>query len=137
MPTLPITAQYKSGMQSMLVIPFLISFSLSVYPPKEADALFVTTNFLASLQQSRGVCPGTAPDESCNVTTPCVNMTVTTNGINAGMCNSSANFCDIYAWCPAEQYSANMPPNNELTGVENFTVFIRSSVKFPKWNVMR
>ncbi len=60
---------------------------------------------------------------------------ITTNGINTGICNISANYCSIYAWCQPEPPTANAPPSNYLYGVENFTIFIRVTVHFPTFGV--
>lgn len=58
---------WLSGMFMMLVksknetmSSFLKSFSISqVYPPKEENAVFLTTNFQSTLDQVRGICKGT------------------------------------------------------------------------------
>ena len=72
-----LSTQVRQAFLTPIITPYSNS---SVFPPKEADALFVTTNFLLSPKQYRGICDGTAPDEDCDKNSQCVNMTVTTNG---------------------------------------------------------
>jgi hypothetical protein len=52
-------------------------------------------------------------------------------GITTGDCNRSVNYCELYAWCKLEDPLQN-PPHNILQGVRNFSVFVRSTVKFPR-----
>jgi len=105
-----------------------------VYPPKEADALFVTTNFQLTTNQSRGVCSGSDIDtESCSKS--CIFGSSTLNGINTGECDNSTGFCKLYAWCGLEPLMNTTYPQNILQGIQNFTVFMRVSVKFPTFNV--
>jgi P2X purinoceptor 4 len=103
-----------------------------VYPPKETDALFITTNYWQTIGQTRGICDGVDQSEKC----PCSSLTPTLNGVEVGTCNNATNFCQLYAWCPVE----NEPKGNTqniLTGSENFSVFMRVSVKFPVYNILR
>eukprot|EP01116_Phalansterium_solitarium_P001440 TRINITY_DN11237_c0_g1_i2.p1 TRINITY_DN11237_c0_g1~~TRINITY_DN11237_c0_g1_i2.p1 ORF type:complete len:425 (-),score=130.85 TRINITY_DN11237_c0_g1_i2:222-1496(-) len=106
-----------------------------VYPAQESNALFVTTNFLSTPQQHRSICNGTDPaTESCNDGSQCSPFRDTLNGIDTGNCGVNG-FCDLYAWCPLEDGSEELP-DNIIQGVNNFTVFIRVTAKFPKFNVI-
>lgn len=65
-----------------------------IQPPLEADALFVTTAFLETLNQTKRTCSGAAADETCaiyadGVTDTCSIGTFTTNGIVSGPCVSA------------------------------------------------
>jgi hypothetical protein len=100
-----------------------------VYPPKEPEALFVTTNFHETLEQSRQICTGSDESEKC----PCTPYDSTLNGINTGTCNQTAGYCQLYAWCPLENEGPTVK-NNTLAGIQQFSIFVRSTVRFPKWN---
>jgi len=105
-----------------------------VNPPTEMNALFVTTNFFITTNQHRGICAGSDPEEFCNKT--CVQYKHTPNGIETGNCSTdSPLFCDVYAWCPIEP--AHPIGNNVIKDVVNFTVFVKNSVRFPKWGIVR
>lgn len=60
-------------------------------------------------------------------------------GINTGVCNTTAGYCMLYAWassdkCPQENKNSTQ---NILVGAGNFSIFIRVTVKFPKFGVTR
>uniref|UniRef100_A0AAY4A4W3 P2X purinoceptor n=1 Tax=Denticeps clupeoides TaxID=299321 RepID=A0AAY4A4W3_9TELE len=56
------------------------------------------------------------------------------NGLMTGKCvpfNATLKTCEIKGWCPAEIDSIKMNPMME---VENFTIFIKNSIRFPLFN---
>ncbi|KAG7458491.1 hypothetical protein MATL_G00220820 [Megalops atlanticus] len=56
------------------------------------------------------------------------------NGLMTGRCvtfNSSLKTCEITGWCPAEIDYIETEPMME---VENFTIFIKNSIRFPLFN---
>jgi len=67
------------------------------------------------------------------------------NGVATGKCvNSTLNetvgeVCEIHAWCPVEWIK--IPSNDSyvasLGASENFTVFIKNNIEFPKFGVQR
>jgi len=99
-----------------------------VYPPKENDALFVTTAVTQTKGQYRGVCLGKDSDEKC----PCTRNKLTSNGIETGVCNDTSNLCYISSWCPIANNS--ITASQPLNFIQDFTVFVRVTVKFPKFN---
>lgn len=103
-----------------------------VYPPKEPDALFMTTNFQLIPMQTRGICNSTVPCSS-NSNCPTLQSSADDNGIYDGICDPYSSNCSIYAWCPPE--ASDEIPTNYLNGVQNFTVFIRVTIKFPALGV--
>jgi len=100
-----------------------------VYPFKEQDAFFITTNYQVTYGQQRGLCYDNS-SLSCNETCP-FNMSVGA-GITNGTC-SDDGFCWMYAWCPMESIIAESKP---LTGIPEFTVFTKINAKFPTYNVL-
>ena len=96
----------------------------TVLPALENNAAFVTTHF-QSVDQVRGVCTGEDPTEQC----PCTPMRATVHGVETGVCNTTADYCQLHAWCPVES-RANVP-SYTLNGVTNMTLFLRVTVRFP------
>uniref|UniRef100_A0A3Q3JXT9 P2X purinoceptor n=1 Tax=Monopterus albus TaxID=43700 RepID=A0A3Q3JXT9_MONAL len=60
-----------------------------------------------------------------------------TPGVITGVClkpsNDSAGFCEIEGWCPAENDKVTVDPMD----VKNFTIFIKNSIRFPRFGVTR
>jgi len=100
-----------------------------VIPPLEADAIFILTGFI-NTYQTRDVCPSTT---SCKSDSDC-QSSLTPNGLILPSCNISAGgFCMIEGWCPLENdTAAAIVP---LYGLENSTIFLRSSVNYFTFNI--
>jgi len=101
-----------------------------VVPPTEADALFVTTGFIKTIQQ-RDICDSTTKcttDEDCK-------PALTPNGEILGDCDTTSGFCRIQGWCPLE--SDKISSIQTLEAVSDITVFMRSSVKYETFNVFQ
>ncbi len=65
--------------------------------------MFVTTSFFTTPSQTRGVCSSTVAcqsDANCpsGLTTP----GSTPVGVLTGTCNTTAQLCEMSAWCPVE-----------------------------------
>ncbi|XP_053938603.1 P2X purinoceptor 6 isoform X3 [Cuculus canorus] len=106
------------------------------------NGLFLVTNFIATVQQSQGTCPESpaVPDAQCveDVDCPMGNPVSRGNGIRTGKCvmfNSTHSTCEIYGWCPVE--SSTLPRKPLLAEAENFTLFIKNTVHFTKFNFSR
>ncbi|KFR08042.1 P2X purinoceptor 6, partial [Opisthocomus hoazin] len=57
------------------------------------------------------------------------------NGIKTGKCvtfNTTHSTCEIYGWCPVENNT--LPRKPLLAEAENFTLFIKNTVHFTKFN---
>ncbi|KAJ4459408.1 putative P2X purinoceptor 5 [Paratrimastix pyriformis] len=107
-----------------------------VQPPKESDALFLTIGYQITTNQSRGSCeskPENVTDERC---TPdgngCQPGAPSSWGIQTGACGPNGH-CMVRAWCPVEDPAGVIYP---VHGLEKMTVFIRSTVRFPRWGVV-
>ena len=115
---------------------------LTVY---DATSVFVATNIMRT-EQARGVCPGTHEDEACalpsgasgnraeEAATECREGVVSRSGVQTGRCvpaslSAGAGACEVRGWCPGEPDAddASAP----LENVGNFTVFLRTDVRFP------
>uniref|UniRef100_A0A669BAW2 P2X purinoceptor n=1 Tax=Oreochromis niloticus TaxID=8128 RepID=A0A669BAW2_ORENI len=59
------------------------------------------------------------------------------NGVITGAClknsNESHGMCEMEGWCPAENDAIEIEPMD----VNNFTIFIKNSIRFPLFNVTR
>jgi len=103
-----------------------------VYPPKELDALFVTTNYQLTKHQQPGICQGNQQEEEC----PCQQYKATLNGIETGDCGADEKYCNLWAWCPPEN---NISPNAStvLNGVRNFTIYLKNFVRWEEYGISR
>ncbi|XP_075575559.1 P2X purinoceptor 5 isoform X3 [Pelecanus crispus] len=78
------------------------------------------------------------PDGLCDKDGDCPagETVVAGNGVKTGRClkgtDSIRRTCEILAWCPVEKRSK--PTKPLLASAENFTVYIKNSVRFPKFN---
>ena len=107
---------------------------LTVY---DATSVFVATNIMRT-EQARGVCPGTHEDEACALPgsvaeTECREGVVSRSGVQTGRCvpaslSAGAGACEVRGWCPGEPDEDALAP---LDNVGNFTVFLRTDVRFP------
>lgn len=116
---------------------------LTVY---DATSVFVATNIMRT-EQARGVCPGMHEDEACalpsgtraeEAATKCREGAFSRSGVQTGRCvpafvSASAEgtrhgACEVRGWCPGEPDEDALAP---LDNVGNFTVFLRTDVRFP------
>eukprot|EP01102_Stenamoeba_stenopodia_P008018 TRINITY_DN2272_c0_g1_i1.p1 TRINITY_DN2272_c0_g1~~TRINITY_DN2272_c0_g1_i1.p1 ORF type:complete len:405 (+),score=99.99 TRINITY_DN2272_c0_g1_i1:230-1444(+) len=108
-----------------------------VQPPKEPDAVFLTTNFLITPKQTRGSCVGTDPaTETCiNNNSTCITPVwgSTANGISTGNCYPNSSYCEILGWCEAED---DIQEYNILSTLPStFTLLLRTDITFPLYNI--
>lgn len=124
-----------------------------IVPPEENGAFFVMTNMIITPDQSQGACPEdpNLTDVKCYNDSDCEAMEPTHygHGIKTGRCVKAdrgdkphLKVCEIYAWCPVEidelpMQHFNLSPGVPLLETENFTVLIKNSIQFPKFNKSR
>ncbi|GAB0196729.1 P2X purinoceptor 6 [Grus japonensis] len=108
-------------------------------PPQGANVLFLVTNFIATARQAQGSCAESPSvlDAKCTEDADCPmgNPVVHGNGIKTGKCvmfNTTHSTCEIYGWCPVENNT--LPRKPLLAEAENFTLFIKNTVHFTKFN---
>uniref|UniRef100_A0A674BCV8 P2X purinoceptor n=1 Tax=Salmo trutta TaxID=8032 RepID=A0A674BCV8_SALTR len=92
-----------------------------VAPTQGAAVFCIITKLIVTEQQFQGLCPEVSPFQSRIITGACVN-------------SSEGGRCEMEGWCPAENDKVIMQPMME---VENFTIFIKNSIRFPMFNVTR
>uniref|UniRef100_A0A8B9C748 P2X purinoceptor n=1 Tax=Anser brachyrhynchus TaxID=132585 RepID=A0A8B9C748_9AVES len=110
-----------------------------VIPPQGENVFFVMTNLIVTPNQRQATCPESVsiPDALCYKDGDCLagQAVVAGNGVKTGRClkerDSIRGTCEILAWCPVEKRSK--PKKPLLASAENFTVYIKNSIRFPKF----
>uniref|UniRef100_A0A2K6UVN0 ATP receptor n=1 Tax=Saimiri boliviensis boliviensis TaxID=39432 RepID=A0A2K6UVN0_SAIBB len=103
------------------------------------NMFFLVTNFLVTPAQVQGRCPEhpSVPLANCWADEDCPEGERGTHshGIKTGQCvvfNGTHRTCEIWSWCPVE--SAAVPSRPLLAQAQNFTLFIKNTVTFSKFN---
>ncbi|XP_019934442.2 P2X purinoceptor 3a [Paralichthys olivaceus] len=111
-----------------------------VYPPQGAGVFCIMTKLIMTENQFQGKCAETVDAFFCDTDKDCENHlgSILTNGVITGTClkseNNSTGQCEIEGWCPAEDDNVIIKP---MLDVENFTIFIKNSIRFPLFDVTR
>ncbi|XP_059844163.1 P2X purinoceptor 4-like isoform X1 [Hypanus sabinus] len=106
-----------------------------VIPPQQETSFFVMTNFIITKNQTQGQCPELPSEQTrCKSDSDCAKGQHSrhSNGILTGTCNKEENTCEVYGWCPVENDTV-IPKPAILGEAENFTVLIKNSITFPKF----
>uniref|UniRef100_A0A8C2ZKN3 P2X purinoceptor n=1 Tax=Cyclopterus lumpus TaxID=8103 RepID=A0A8C2ZKN3_CYCLU len=94
-----------------------------VIPPQGEAVLFVVTNFLETPNQKLGHCAEVRRQNTGSFR------------IMSGRClgkdENSTGTCEVYGWCPIERKSE--PQGPLLSNAENFTIYIKNFIHFPKF----
>ncbi|XP_062999909.1 P2X purinoceptor 6 [Elgaria multicarinata webbii] len=113
-----------------------------VKPAQGENVFFLVTNLIATPKQVQGTCPEhpSVPNGNCkrDLDCPAGQPVVHGNGVKTGKCvhyNTSRSTCEIYGWCPVE--NRTLPRKPLLAAAENFTLFIKNTVNFTKFNFSR
>jgi len=108
-----------------------------VMPPTMQGAFFVTTRFVETYQTRDELC-SVSPDGSsnsgqkCTTDADCTKDETTFYGLMTGKC--VAPYCEIQTWCPLEDDPSGSDLN-KLHGIRNFSIFIRTNVQFPLFDI--
>ncbi|XP_033703866.1 P2X purinoceptor 5 isoform X1 [Delphinus delphis] len=111
-----------------------------VIPPQGENVFFVITNLVVTPNQRQETCAESEsiPDALCYEDSDCPpgEPVVAGNGVRTGRClragSEQKGTCEIFAWCPVETKSR--PAKPLLGEAEDFTVYIRNFIRFPKFN---
>uniref|UniRef100_A0A8C6UUV6 P2X purinoceptor n=1 Tax=Neogobius melanostomus TaxID=47308 RepID=A0A8C6UUV6_9GOBI len=105
-------------------------------PPNGEQVFFVVTNYIETPNQRMGFCPESYKvlDGRCKTDRDCEKgeSVIAGHGIKTGICVKSNGTCEIHAWCPVEH--SPLPQKPLLSGAENFTIYIKNVIRFPKFN---
>ncbi|XP_034745229.1 P2X purinoceptor 5 isoform X2 [Etheostoma cragini] len=106
-----------------------------VIPPNGEQVFFVVTNYIETPNQRLGFCAENfkVPNGRCQSDEDCVEgeTVIAGHGIKTGLCVNSTGTCEIHAWCPVEH--SKRPTEPLLSEAENFTVYIKNFIRFPKF----
>ncbi|XP_060768836.1 P2X purinoceptor 1 isoform X2 [Neoarius graeffei] len=109
-----------------------------VFPDQSGSSFVVMTNFIMTVGQSQGKC-AELPDGTNNCTTDsdCKKGQYKRrgNGRMTGKCLNQTT-CEIISWCPVQNDHV-LPDPPLLAAAENFTLFIKNSISFPDFGVVR
>ncbi|XP_043924599.1 P2X purinoceptor 2-like isoform X2 [Protopterus annectens] len=111
-----------------------------VKPPEGQSIFSIITRTETTALQSLGTCPESTEvrDAHCSSDADCPKgvLHMKGNGENTGKCvsnpNNTISTCEIYSWCPVETEGAHS--ENLEQHLENFTIFVKNSIHFPKFN---
>ncbi|XP_015223107.2 P2X purinoceptor 1 isoform X1 [Lepisosteus oculatus] len=109
-----------------------------VFPQHGSSSFVVMTNFIMTAGQKLGYCEEPNDMYKCKSDSDCQkgDYKRTGHGQKTGRCNQTTNACEIFAWCPVEN-DHYIPDPPLLLSAENFTLFIKNSVTFPVFDVIR
>ncbi|XP_071362847.1 P2X purinoceptor 3a [Trachinotus anak] len=111
-----------------------------VSPPQGAGVFCIMTKIIITENQFQGRCAEAVSTFTCDKDEDCHKHfgAILSNGVITGVClkpsNDSRGQCEIEGWCPAENDNVKIKPMLE---VKNFTIFIKNSIRFPRFNVTR
>ncbi|XP_041057919.1 P2X purinoceptor 2 isoform X1 [Carcharodon carcharias] len=109
-----------------------------VNPPEGRDVFSITVRTITTPLQRLHTCPESAnvPGSKCTSDLDCVagEMELLGNGLKTGRCVTHHDLiktCEVYAWCPVENGLSQR--DSILTRAQNFTIFIKNSIHFPRF----
>ncbi|XP_053426669.1 P2X purinoceptor 5 isoform X2 [Nycticebus coucang] len=111
-----------------------------VIPSQGENVFFVITNLIVTPNQRQKTCAEREdiPDGMCSNDSDCHpgEAVIAGHGVKTGRCLRAGNLtrgtCEIFAWCPLETDSRPVEPF--LKEAEDFTIFIKNFIRFPKFN---
>ncbi|XP_027481351.1 P2X purinoceptor 1 isoform X1 [Zalophus californianus] len=112
-----------------------------VFPAQGDSSFVIMTNFIVTPHQAQGYCAEHPEGGTCSDDSGCTpgKAERKAQGIRTGKCvafNNTVQTCEIFGWCPVE-VDDNVPRPALLQEAENFTLFIKNSISFPRFKVNR
>ncbi|XP_058854212.1 P2X purinoceptor 1-like isoform X1 [Acipenser ruthenus] len=109
-----------------------------VFPPQGVGSFVVMTNYIETAGQKQGNC---TKDGVCKSDSDCEKGKSMggENGILTGKCveyKGTLKTCEIFGWCPLENDN-HIPDPPLLMAAENFTMFIKNAITFPRYGISR
>ncbi|KAL1023591.1 hypothetical protein UPYG_G00043260 [Umbra pygmaea] len=106
-----------------------------VTPSQGASVFCIITKLITTEGQVQGRCPESEKKFICTHDKNCTKFLnkPAGNGLPTGKCifNGTVGSCEIKGWCPAEIDDVK---TDIMMEVENFTIFIKNSIRFPLFN---
>ncbi|KAL7863642.1 hypothetical protein SRHO_G00126260 [Serrasalmus rhombeus] len=115
---------------------YLMDVADYVIPPQGASVFCIITRMVITHNQTHGLCHEADGRFNCSTDEDCERQLSSNlaSGKITGKCVTEVQRCEIEGWCPAEDDTKRTPPMKEA---ENFTIFIKNSIRFPHFNVTR
>ncbi|KAG9272211.1 P2X purinoceptor 3-like [Astyanax mexicanus] len=109
-----------------------------VHPPQGAYMFCIITKMIKTHNQTQGRCHEADKKFNCSTDADCEKYRSSNmpSGEITGKCLGEFSQCEIKGWCPSEDDS-NSKDITAMKEVENFTIFIKNSIRFPRFNVKR
>ncbi|KAM3867668.1 P2X purinoceptor 4b [Diretmus argenteus] len=110
-----------------------------VIPPQADHSFFVLTNVIVTANQTQSRCPELPnPSVICTDDCDCTEgqSDPRGNGVKTGLCvnySDTVKTCEVMSWCPLE-IDTKLPEPALLAAAEDFTVLIKNSVTYSKFN---
>ncbi|MEQ2200874.1 hypothetical protein XENOCAPTIV_004272 [Xenoophorus captivus] len=111
-----------------------------IIPPQGDKTFFMLTNLVMTPGQTQSRCAELPnPSTTCADDCDCIEgyNDPRGNGIRTGLCenySSTVKTCEVLSWCPLE-LDTKLPKRALLAAAENFTVLIKNSITYPKFNI--
>ncbi|XP_028852431.1 P2X purinoceptor 2 [Denticeps clupeoides] len=114
-----------------------------VQPSEGGDVISTILRREVTQDQKQGTCPEhfSVAKANCTKDSDCIagEIDFDGNGQRTGRCvlyyNQTFKTCEIRSWCPTEAHAALREP--ALTEAINFTLYIKNTIHFPKFKVLR
>uniref|UniRef100_A0A3P9IME7 P2X purinoceptor n=1 Tax=Oryzias latipes TaxID=8090 RepID=A0A3P9IME7_ORYLA len=115
--------------------PYLWSAEDYVIPPNGEQVFFIVTNYIETPNQRLGFCAESpkVPNGMCQSDEDCLEgeSVAAGHGKDSTLRSLGTGTCEIYAWCPVEH--SKRPTEPLLSEAENFTIYIKNFIRFPKF----
>lgn len=107
-----------------------------VVPQQGSSVFCIITRMIKTENQTQGFCPQYGRKYTCSEDSHCERHldSILANGIFTGRCLTDVGQCEIEGWCPSENDNVY---TDFIREAENFTVFIKNSVRFPHFDITR
>ncbi|XP_060783306.1 P2X purinoceptor 3a [Neoarius graeffei] len=107
-----------------------------VMPAQGTSVFCIITAMYITANQTQGTCPEHDSKFNCTTDLDCEEHKYSNlgDGIKTGKCITEVDRCEMLGWCPAENDTQEIKPMEEA---KNFTIFIKNSIRFPLFNVIR
>ncbi|XP_068596530.1 P2X purinoceptor 3a [Brachionichthys hirsutus] len=111
-----------------------------ILPQQGAGVFCILTRLIITDNQFQGKCAELVSMFKCITDEDCHRHfgAILSSGVITGVClkpsGQSEGQCEVEGWCPVEDDNVNVTP---MFDVNNFTIFIKNSIRFPLFDVTR
>ncbi|XP_063046889.1 P2X purinoceptor 3a [Engraulis encrasicolus] len=107
-----------------------------VVPQQGTSVFCIITRLITTANQTQGFCAQNGKRYKCSSDHDCDTHLGShlASGIFTGTCLTDVGQCEVEGWCPTEDDSVS---TSFMAEAENFTIFIKNSIRFPLFGVTR